>query len=60
MAKFFDNVTGRQKVILLFGGFVLLIGAAVLFPEAYSAVIASIADLFASFTQFFRDLGGTQ
>lgn len=57
--KFFDNVSGKQKLILIFGGFVLLIGTAVLFPEAYSTVIASITDMFGVAARFFRDLGGT-
>ena len=58
MAKFFDNMTGAQKLILLFGGFGVLIGTAALFPESYVTVFASIGDLFGTVTQFLRNLGG--
>lgn len=40
MAKFWDNVTGWQKILL----FVLVVATAVLFPEAYATVFASIMD----------------
>ena len=33
MARFFDNVTGGQKLILIFGIIVLFIAARALFPE---------------------------
>ena len=59
MAKFFDNMSGKQKLILIFGGFGSLIGTAVLFPEAYSTVFASVMDGIGAITQFFRDLGGS-
>jgi hypothetical protein len=40
MAKFWDNVSGWQKILL----FVLIVATAVLFPEAYATVFASIMD----------------
>jgi len=40
MAKFWDNVSGWQKIFL----FVLIVATAVLFPEAYATVFASIMD----------------
>ena len=40
MAKFWDNVTGWQKIII----FVLIVATAVLFPEAYATVFSSIMD----------------
>ena len=40
MAKFWDNVSGWQKILL----FVLVVATAVLFPEAYATVFASIMD----------------
>ncbi len=57
MAKFFDNVSW-QKVVLVLGGFVLLVATAVLFPEAYATVFGSIAGLIGSIIQGFRDFGG--
>lgn len=59
MAGFFDNVTGRQKVVLIFGGFVLLIVTASAFPEAYATVLESIMDGIGLIAQFLRDLGGS-
>ncbi len=40
MAKFWDNVSGWQKILL----FVLVVATAVLFPEAYATVFGSIMD----------------
>ncbi len=45
MAKFFDNVTGWQKVLLILGGVVLLIGARALFPEEAQWVRTWVGDL---------------
>ncbi|MCK5651727.1 MAG: hypothetical protein KAJ42_10135 [Gemmatimonadetes bacterium] len=38
MARFWDNVSGWQKILL----FVLIVATAVLFPEAYARVFESI------------------
>ena len=58
MAKFFDNMTGKQKLILIFGGIVLAVAVQVLFPEAYSALITSIMDAIGAIAQAARDFGG--
>lgn len=58
MAKFFDNMTGKQKLILLFGSVVLLVGARALLPEETQWLLDSVKDLLGVVAQFFRDLGG--
>ena len=40
MAKFWDNVSGWQKIFF----FILVVATAVLFPEAYATVFSSIMD----------------
>ena len=55
--KFFDNVTGRQKVVLLLGGTVLLVGVQVLFPEAADWLITSTMAMFGAVAQLVRDIG---
>lgn len=57
MAKFFDNMTGKQKLILIFGGVVLEVMIQVIFPEAYSALFASTMSMFDAIAQIVR--GGT-
>jgi len=53
VAKFWDNVSGWQKVLL----FVLIVATAVLFPEAYATVFGSIMDGLRAFADLFT--GGT-
>jgi len=53
VAKFWDNVSGWQKLIL----FVLIVATAVLFPEAYARVFGSIMVGLRSFADLFT--GGT-
>lgn len=60
MAKFFDNVTGRQKVFLLLVGFSLMIGGLVLFPDATAILMLWIEDLAHHAVDFARNLGGKE
>lgn len=53
MAGFFDNVTGRQKLVLIFGGAVLLIATRALFPEEAQWMRAWVADLFSAAVDLF-------
>ncbi len=58
MAKgFFDNVTGRQKLVLIFGGFILLIAAIVLFPDAFERLSHTVMEWARAFADVFT--GGT-
>ncbi len=57
MAGFFDNVTW-PKVVLLFGGFVLLIAAIVLFPDAYERLSHTVMEWARAFADIFT--GGTE
>ncbi len=54
MGKFFDNVTGRQKVVLLMGGFILIIGASALFPNEVARLGDFIGEIFSSAMQLFQ------
>ena len=55
MAKgFFDNVSGRQKVLLILGGTVLLVGARVLFPEEAQWLRTWIGDMFRTAVDLFQ------
>ncbi len=54
MGKFFDNVTGRQKVVLLMGGFILIIGASALFPAEVARLGDFIGELFRNAVQLFQ------
>ena len=54
MAKFWDNVSGWQKILL----FVLIVATAILFPEAYATVFSSIMDGLRTFIDLIA--GGTQ
>lgn len=42
---FFDNVTGKQKLILIFGGFILLLAALVFVPTEAGNLLMMIGDL---------------
>lgn len=55
---FFDNMTGKQKLFLLFGGFVLLIAAITLLPDEFQLLVDTVKDLLGVVAQFFRDFGG--
>jgi len=57
MAQFFDNVTW-QKVVLIFGSFILLIAAIALLPDEFQRLVDTIKDMFGVVTRFFRDIGG--
>ncbi len=58
MAKsFWDGVTGWQKIIILFGGFGLLIAAIVLFPEAFERLSHTVMEWARAFADIFT--GGT-
>ena len=52
MAKFFDNVTW-PKVVLLFGGFILLIASIVLFPDAFQRLVDTITNGARTFADLF-------
>ena len=54
MAKgFFDNVTWR-KIVLLFGGFILLIAAIVLFPDAFQQLTDTGMEWFGALVDLFQ------
>lgn len=59
MAKFFDNMSGRQKLVLIFGGGIFLVGSMVVFPGETQSLIGSAMDGLRTTLQFFRDIGGT-
>jgi hypothetical protein len=54
MAKFWDNVSGWQKLIL----FVLIVATAVIFPEAYATLFGSIMEGLRAFAATLT--GGTE
>lgn len=56
MAKFFDNMSGGQKLILLFGGFGAVLGALVFVPTETGNLLTWIGDQIRSILQSF---GGT-
>ena len=58
MAKFWDNVSGPLKVFVLFGGFILLIAAIVLFPDAFERLSHSVMEWARAFGDIFT--GGTE
>jgi len=58
MGKFFDNMSGGQKLILLFGGFVILIAAIALFPSETNVLADLIRDMLGAVGEFFRNMGG--
>jgi hypothetical protein len=57
MGKFFDNMSGGQKLILLFGGFILLIAAIALFPSETNILADLIRDMLGYVGEFFRNMG---
>lgn len=57
MARFFDNVTGKQKIILILGGFVLLVVSMVVFPDETQRVVEFGMDGLRATFEFFRNLG---
>lgn len=59
MARFFDNMSGKQKLILIFGGFVFLIGAIALLPDEFQRLVDTAKEFFWLIPQFVRDFGGT-
>ena len=53
MAKgFFDNVSGKQKLTLIFGGFILLVVALAIFPDEAASIMTFIVQLPAAFDAF--------
>lgn len=42
MAKFFDNMSGAQKLILLFGGFAVVLAALVFVPTETGSLLTWI------------------
>ena len=44
MGKFFDNMTGWQKLILIFGGFGVALGALVFVPTETGNLLTWIGD----------------
>ena len=57
MAKFFDRVSW-PKVVLVLGGFVLLIAAILLFPDAFERLSHSVMEWARAFGDIFT--GGTE
>ena len=57
MSKFFDKVSW-QKVVLVLGGFVLLIATLVLFPEAFERLSHTVMEWVRAFADIFT--GGTE
>ena len=58
MAKFWDNVSGPLKVLVIFGMFILLIGAIVLFPDAFEKLADTAMDWLRALGDLFT--GGTE
>jgi hypothetical protein len=52
LSKFFDAVSW-PKVVLVLGGFVLLIASIVLFPEAHQTLADTVIDLGRTFADIF-------
>jgi hypothetical protein len=52
MSKFFDKVSW-PKVVLVLGGFVLLIASIVLFPEAHQTLADTVINLARTFGELF-------
>lgn len=58
MAKFFDNMTGWQKLILLFGGFAVALAALVFIPTETGNLLTWIGDMVRTVVQTMT--GGTE
>jgi hypothetical protein len=52
MGKFFDRVSW-PKVVLVLGGFVLLMASVVLFPEAHQKLADTVIDVARAFGELF-------
>jgi hypothetical protein len=52
MGKFFDKVSW-PKVVLVLGGFVLLIASIVLFPEAHQTLADTVINVARTFGELF-------
>ena len=57
MAKFWDNVSGPLKIFVLMGGFILLIAAIVIFPDAFQRLVDTAMDGLRAAATLFQ--GGT-
>lgn len=57
---FFDNMSGKQKLVLIFGLVAMLVGARVLFPAEAQWLVDSVRGLFESIGHFFDDIGHTE
>ncbi len=57
MAKFFDNMTGWQKLILIFGGFAAALSALVFIPTETGSLLTWIGDQLRAILQSF---GGSE
>ena len=57
MSDFFSGMTGWQKLILIFGVIVLMVGARVLFPEAADWFMTWIEDMVHHLVEFVQGLG---
>ena len=58
MAKFFDNVTGTQKLILI--AFVVIVLLMVFVPEVGERVWERVREMTRWFLDVLPDLGGTE
>ena len=58
MGKFFDNMSGWQKLILIFGGFAVALGALVLVPTETGNLLTWIGDQIRTLVQAMT--GGTE
>lgn len=58
MAKFFDNMTGKQKLILIFGGFAAALCALVFVPTEAGSLLTWVGDQIRLVVQLFT--GGTE
>lgn len=58
MPKFTDNMSGKEKLIGMFGMFVLLIAAIVLFPDAFERLNHTVLEWARAFGDIFT--GGAE